>query len=350
MNTTINTVDSPVGEIRIFKLTNRQGASVELSSLGAGVLSIVVPDRDGHLDDVVLGYDNILDYIGDGPCAGKIPGRYANRIAKGYFEIDGIGYNLAVNCGPNHLHGGPGGFMNRNWEARLIDECTVEFTYKSIDGEEGYPGNLTATATYHWTDSDQLTLDLKAVADKKTVVNLTNHCYFNLDGQSSGSALGHRLRLNASRCLHTDAALTPTGILDDVAGTPMDFTSIKQVGKDIDADFEPLRNGKGYDHCWVIDSGSASGEMVEAAHLEAERSGRVLDISTTQPAVQVYTGNWLTGSPTGKGGVEYHDYDAVAIECQGFPDAPNHKNFPSQLLLPGDIYHQVISFRFSVLP
>ncbi len=341
-------MDSPIGEIKIFKFINSQGASVTLSSLGAGVLSIVVPDRDGHLDDVVLGYDNILDYIGDGPCAGKIPGRYANRIANGYFEIDGIGYNLAVNCGPNHLHGGPTGFMNRNWQARQIDDSTVEFTYKSIDGEEGYPGNLTATATYRWDDSNRLTLSLKAVTDKKTVVNLTNHCYFNLDGQSAGSALGHRLRLNALRCLHTDGALTPTGKLDDVAGTPMDFTTLKTVGRDINADFQPLRDGKGYDHCWVIDRDSEIDDgLIEAAHLEAERSGRVLDVFTTQPAVQVYTGNWLTGSPIGKGGIEYHDYDAVAIECQGFPDAPNHSNFPSQLLHPGRLYSHTISYSFS---
>lgn len=347
MNTTLRSVDSPHGEIKIYKFTNNHGASVELSSLGAGVLSIVVPDRDGHLDDVVLGYADILDYIGDGPCAGKIPGRYANRIANGYFEIDGVGYNLAVNCGPNHLHGGPTGFMNRNWKSRLLDDCSVEFTYLSVDGEEGYPGNLTATAIYRWSDANELSLELKAVSDKKTVVNLTNHCYFNLDGESAGSALNHKLKLNASHCLHTDSALTPTGELDDVSGTPMDFTSIKPVGRDIGTDFVPLRYGKGYDHCWVIDRGRDKEGLVEAAHLEAGISGRVLDVFTTQPAVQVYTGNWLTGSPVGKSGKEYNDYDAVAIECQGFPDAPNHQGFPSQLLNPGDEYRHVICYRFS---
>lgn len=348
MNITTRHFDSPLGEIVTYKLVNNSGASVELSSIGAGILSVIVPDRNGCMSDVVLGYKNLMDYIGDGPCAGKIPGRYANRIAAGRFSIDGERYTLAVNCGPNHLHGGPTGFMNRNWKSRRLDDGGVEFSYLSADGEEGYPGALAVTATYHWTDNNELSLDLEAVTDKKTVVNLTNHCYFNLDGEASGSALDHQLRLNASRYLITDEALTPTGKFGYVEGTPMDFRAFKQVGRDIDADFIPLRYGKGYDHCWVIDR-YTPGQKVEAAELYSDKSGRNVKIFTTQPGVQLYTGNWLTGSPLGKSGTEYHDYDAVAIECQGLPDAPNHPEFPSQFLSPGETYRHNITFRFSAL-
>lgn len=336
---------SPKGDITLYTLTNASGASVTLSTLGAGIVSVMVPDKDGKLDDVVLGYANPADYIADGPCAGKTPGRYANRIAKGKFTVDGKEYQLAINNGPNALHGGPEGFMNQNWESEA-EGNQVKFTYTAKDGEEGYPGELKATVTYTWNDKNELTIDLKAVCDKKTVVNLTNHAYFNLDGENAGSILDHELQLLASHYLPTDDTQIPTGEIAPVKGTPMDFTEPKAIGKDINADFEALKIGKGYDHCWVLDDWHKH-TLISAARLKSNKSGRVVEVFTTQPGAQVYTGNWLAGSPKNKSGRSYEDYEGVAIECQGMPDAPNHKNFPCQLLGPGEEYNQTIIYRFT---
>ncbi|MFG6382182.1 MAG: galactose mutarotase [Muribaculum sp.] len=336
---------SPKGDITLYTLTNASGASVTLSSLGAGIVGIVVPDKEGKLDDVVLGYKNPADYFGDGPCAGKTPGRYANRICKGKFSIDGKEYSLAINNGPNALHGGPEGFMNRIWKSEAVGSH-VKFTYEAADGEEGYPGAVKATVIYSWNDKNELTIDLKAESDAKTVVNLTNHAYFNLDGENSGSVLDHELQLLASKYLPTDSTQIPTGELADVKGTPMDFLQPKTIGRDINADFEALKIGKGYDHCWVLDNWHKH-TLGKAAVLTAAKSGRVLEVFTTQPGAQVYSGNWLGGSPENKSGRPYNDYDGVAIECQGFPDAPNHRNFPCQLLCPGEEYNQTIVYRFT---
>ena len=336
---------SPKGDITLYTLTNASGASVTLSTLGAGIVSVMVPDKDGKLDDVVLGYANPADYIADGPCAGKTPGRYANRIAKGKFTVDGKEYQLAINNGPNALHGGPEGFMNQNWESEA-EGNQVKFTYTAKDGEEGYPGELKATVIYTWNDKNELTIDLKAVCDKKTVVNLTNHAYFNLDGENAGSILDHELQLLASLYLPTDDTQIPTGEIAPVKGTPMDFTESKAIGKDINADFEALKIGKGYDHCWVLDDWHKH-TLISAARLKSNKSGRVVEVFTTQPGAQVYTGNWLAGSPKNKSGRSYEDYEGVAIECQGMPDAPNHKNFPCQLLGPGEEYNQTIIYRFT---
>lgn len=335
-------------EIKHITLTNASGASVVLSNLGAGIVSINVPDRDGNLADVTLGYKNPADYLDDGPCMGKIPGRYANRIARGRFSIGGREYQLAINNGPNALHGGPTGFANRIWEAETVGTDTVRFTYTSADGDEGYPSRLTATATYRWADNNTLELTLEASADAPSIVNLTNHAYFNLNGEDSGSALGHTLWLNASRWLPTDDTLVPTGEMAPVGGTPMDFTVAKELGADIHADFPALRYGKGYDNCWLID-GYTPGLMNEAAVLASAKSGRVLRVYTTQPAVQVYTGNWLEGCPESISGHRYHDYDGVAIECQGCPDAPNRPDFPSQAIMPGKPYRQLIFFEFTTI-
>ena len=338
-------VMSPKGDITLYTLTNASGASVTLSSLGAGIVGIVVPDKEGKLDDVVLGYKNPADYFGDGPCAGKTPGRYANRICKGKFSIDGKEYSLAINNGPNALHGGPEGFMNRIWKSEAVGSH-VKFTYEAADGEEGYPGAVKATVIYSWNDKNELTIDLKAESDAKTVINLTNHAYFNLDGENSGSVLDHELQLLASKYLPTDSTQIPTGELADVKGTPMDFLQPKTIGHDINADFEALKIGKGYDHCWVLDNWHKH-TLGKAAVLTAAKSGRVLEVFTTQPGAQVYSGNWLGGSPENKSGRPYNDYDGVAIECQGFPDAPNHRNFPCQLLCPGEEYNQTIVYRFT---
>ncbi|MBO4634162.1 MAG: galactose mutarotase [Bacteroidales bacterium] len=329
-------------EIIRYTLTNASGASVQLCNMGAAITSIRVPDKDGKLGEVVLGYANALDYMNDGPCAGKIPGRYANRIAKGKFTLDGVEYTLPVNNGPNHLHGGPEGFQNRLWESR-IEAGAVEFMYYSEDGEAGYPGNLKVVAHYTWSDDNSLKLVLTAEADKATVVNLTNHVYINLDGK--GTVLNHKLELNASQWLPTDNSLIPLGEPEDVAGTPMDFVEAKPLGQDIQADFPALKIGKGYDNCFLID-GAMPGQLSTAAELWAARSGRHLEVLTTQPAVQIYTGNWLKGCPNGPDGHEYQDYDAVAIECQHCPDSPNQPAFPSTVLRPGEVFEEAIIWAF----
>lgn len=332
-------------EAKRYTLTNKSGASVVLSSRGAAIVSVNVPDAAGNMADVVIGYDDDASYIGDGPCAGKCPGRYANRICKGKLVIGDAEYQLPINNGPNHLHGGPDGFQNKIWESRQEGNA-VEFMYYSEDGEMGYPGNLKVVARYVWTEENELELTFTAQADADTVINLTNHAYFNLDGHASGSVLGHTLRLNASEYLPTDDTLIPLGDSQPVAGTPMDFVTPKTLGRDIKTDFPALNYGKGYDACWVID-GYTPGQIQECAELKAEKSGRVLKVFTTQPGVQVYTGNWLSGCPTGKGGAVYEDYCAVAIECQHYPDSPNHPDYPTTLLKAGEVFEQAIIFAFS---
>ena len=329
-------------EIIRYTIKNASGAYVQLSSLGAGITAIVVPDKNGELANVVLNYPNALDYMADGPCAGKIPGRFANRIAKGKFSLDGKQYSLPVNNGPNHLHGGPDGFQNQVWDSRIEGDA-VEFLYYSADGEAGYPGNLKVVAHYEWSEDNALKLTLTAESDAPTVVNLTNHCYFNLDGE--GSVLDHEMELNASEYLPTDESLIPTGEVAPVAGTPMDFSEKKKIGRDIREDFPALKFGKGYDNCWLID-GAMPGQLSSAAELWGPVSGRHLEVLTTQPAVQVYTGNWLSGCPASPSGYAYKDYDAVAIECQHTPDAPNQPAFPTTVLRPGEIYEEAIIWAF----
>lgn len=335
---------SPYGDITHVTLVNSRDESATLSTLGAGIVAVTVPDREGRMADVVLGYRDPAAWMADGPCAGKVPGRYANRIARGHFSIDGTTYSLAINNGPNALHGGPTGFQNRIWRLVEADDSHVVMEYVSADGEEGYPGRLTATARYTWTDGSELRLDLSATSDKPTVVNLTNHAYFNLGGHDSGTVLHHTLRLHASRYLPTDDTLIPQGAPAPVEGTPMDFTSPKELGRDIKADFPALRYGKGYDNCYALDG--TPGELRPAAVLSDPASGRWMEVRTTQPGVQVYTGNWLAGTPVNKSGGEYADYDGVAIECQNYPDAPNRPDFPSAVLRPGEEYRQTISFTF----
>ena len=295
------TAPSPIGEITLYTLTNSAGASVTLSSLGAGINSVVVPDASGKMDNVVLGYRDPASYIADGPCAGKVPGRFANRIAKGHFSIGDKEYTLPVNNGPNSLHGGPDGFMNRIWNSRL-DGDTVVFELTSPDGDAGYPGELQAEARYTWSDDCTLTLRLLVHTDAPTVVNLTNHTYWNLEGENSGSVLDHTLWLAASHYLPTDDTLIPTGEIAPVEGTPMDFTKFRRLGDDIHADFPAITYGKGYDNCWLV---------------------------------------------VAYEGPRYNDYDGVAIECQNAPDAPNKPQFPSALLLPGQTYDQTITFHIS---
>ena len=330
----------------IFKytLTNESGASVVLGSIGAAIVSVNVPDKDGKLGDVVLGYGKPESYFGDGPCAGKVPGRYANRIAKGRFTLDGKAYTLPINNGPNHLHGGPQGFQNQVWDSRK-HKGGVEFKYVSADGEMGYPGNVVVVVRYEWSEENELRLTFSAKSDAPTVVNLTNHAYFNLNG--GGSVLQHFLQLNATRYLPTDEGLIPTGELAPVAGTPMDFRKPKTLGRDIKKDFPALNYAKGYDGCFLID-GYRKGQLQEVGTLWSNRSGRSLTVFTTQPGVHIYTGNWLEGCPTGKRGRIYHDYYGVAMECEHCPDSPNQPKFPTTVLRPGKVLHEAIIFAFGV--
>ena len=332
-------------EIFLYTMKNAKGAVVRLCSIGAGIVSICVPDRDGKIADVVLGYPSAESYFGDGPCAGKCPGRYANRIAKGRFSLDGQEYELPVNNGPNHLHGGPDGFQNKVWESRIEGDA-VEFMYFSEDGEAGYPGNLKVVAHYVWCDENALELTLTARSDRKTVINLTNHAYFNLNGEGNGNILDHQLRLNASVYLPTDETLIPVGEADPVALTPMDFLDFHRIGERIKEDFPALNYGKGYDNCWMID-GYQPGQLQTAATLYSELSGRQMEILTTQPAIQIYTGNWLSGCPVAKCGRSYFDYEGVALECQHCPDSPNHPDYPTTVLEPGETFQEAIIWSFS---
>lgn len=345
---TISTSPSPLGDITLARFTNAGGTSVVLSTLGAGIVEVNVPDSTGKLADVVLGYADPADYIADGPCAGKVPGRYANRIAGGHLVVDGKEYSLPVNNGPNHLHGGPDGFQNKLWSLVSADSNSVTMRYTAADGEAGYPGKLTVCATYRWSDACELELTLRAETDAPTVVNLTNHAYWNLSGHSAGSALDHTLMLAASRYLPTDSTLIPEGVLVPVEGSPMDFTSAKALRHDIKTEFPALIYGKGYDNCWAVDD-YTSGKLRTVAVLTDPASGRRLTVDSDQPGVQVYTGNWLAGSPLNKAGRPYEDYDGVAIECQDFPDAPNRKTFPNTFLRPGEEYLRRINFKFSTI-
>ena len=340
-------MERPQAQIKHFAISNAAGGRVVLSNLGAGIVSIEVPDKAGVVDNVALTYARPEDWQEDGPCAGKIPGRYANRIAAGKFSLGGKEYSLAINNGPNHLHGGPGEqcYANRIWDAEEF-EGGVRFTLVSPDGDAGYPGALDIQAVYTFSEDNILRLEISARTDAPTVVNLTNHVYFNLRGQKAFGGDGvrsHLLKLYASRFLPGDNTLIPFGEMAPVAGTPMDFTAAKPIGQDLDADYEPLKFGKGYDHCWCIDG--YDGTLRPAAELSC--AGRKVAVFTNQPGVQVYTGNWLEGCPDSPDGYKYKDYDCVALECQAFPDSPNKLQFPWRPLLPGETYLNIIEWRFT---
>ncbi len=338
---------SPEGEPIIkYTMTNTHGESVAMMNYGGTLLGVSVRDKDGKIEDIVLGYSQWQDYISDGPAMGKSVGRFANRIAKGRFELDGKEYRLAINNGPNALHGGPTGFQNRVWGAR-VETDRIVFNYHSTAGEEGYPGGLDVEVCYDWDDDANLAITYFGRSDEDTIINLTNHAYFNLDGESSGSVLEHTLQLNAAEWLPTDETQIPTGEFAPVAGTPMDFCEPHTIGERIESDFEALKIGHGYDHCWAID-GFREGKKIRAAgELCAAKSGRRMKISTSQVGIQVYTGNWLEGCPKSKSGVEIGNRDGVALECQAFPDSPNKAHFPSVKLEAGKIYEEVIIYSFS---
>ena len=312
--------------------------------------SLLVPGRDGNLGDVALGYDALDGYLEATPYFGSIIGRYGNRIAGGKFTLDEEEYSLAVNNGPNALHGGDKGFDKVVWQAESFqnDEGVgVIFSYTSPDGEEGYPGTLEATVTYTLTDADELVFDYHAVTDKATPVNLTQHMYFNLAGDGAGDILGHELMLNASRFTPVDSTLIPNGEIADVAGTPLDFKESNTIGARIEADDEQIRFGGGYDHNYVLDRGEGDA-LALAARVHEPTSGRVMEVSTTEPGVQFYSGNFLDGSITGKGGHVYERRNGFCLETQHYPDSPNQPDLPSTILQPGQEYRSRTVYTFSV--
>jgi aldose 1-epimerase len=317
-----------------------------ITTYGGRIVSLRTPDRSKHMDDVVLGFDSVDGYLTDEPFFGALIGRYGNRIAKGHFTLDGKTYTLPTNDGPNTLHGGPQGFDKRIWTAKPI-ENGVQLTYVSKDGEEGFPGNLTAIVRYTLMGHD-LRIEYSATTDKDTVLNLTNHSYFNLSGQGNGDILKHVMQINASHYTPVDATLIPTGKIPPVAGTPFDFRTPHAIGERIGNDNEQLKRAKGYDHNWVLDN--KTGKVAEAAKAVDPATGRTLEVLTDQPGVQFYTGNFLDGTIKGKDGKAYIHRGAFCLETQHFPDSPNHANFPSTELKPGGHYHTVTIFRFGVQP
>lgn len=327
-----------------YTLTNRKGMVVKISEYGGIVTELWVPDRAGKPGNVVLGFDKLDPYLKGHPYFGAITGRIANRIAKGKFSLDGRDYTLAVNNGPNHLHGGLRGFDKRVWKGHplrgLRDEVAVEFTYTSPDGEEGYPGALTCRVTYTLTDNNELRIDYTATTDKATIVNLTNHSYFNL--AESGSILDHILKLNAARYTVADATYIPTGEIAPVAGTGLDFIQPRRIGERI---AEYLAYAKGYDHNFVLDGGGTS--LALAARVEEPKSGRVMEILTTEPGIQFYCGNHLDGSLSGVGGTVYRQHTGFCLETQHYPDSINHPAFPSVVLRPGQTFKSTTVHRFS---
>jgi aldose 1-epimerase len=333
----------------MYTLTNKNGVEAAITNYGGTVVSLQVPDRLGKLADVVLGYDNVSGYADGKANLGAIVGRYGNRIAHGKFELGGASYTLARNNGENHLHGGIQGFNKRLWTAK--DESggagpALELNYVSKDGEEGYPGNLSVRVVYTLTSDNELKIDYSATTDKPTILNLTNHSYFNLAGEGNGDILQHQLMIDADRFTPVDATLIPTGELRKVKGTPFDFSTPTAIGARINEDDEQLKFGKGYDHNWVLAAGK-TGALALAARLYEPQSGRVLEVWTTEPGVQFYSGNFLNANVRGKGGKVYDFRSALCLETQHFPDSPNHPGFPSTVLMPGRHYHSTTVFKFS---
>lgn len=331
--------------VEIFTIKNANGIELRAMTYGGIITSLETPDRAGAMGDIVLGFDSIDGYLKDHPFFGAIIGRYGNRIARGRFTIDGQEHKLATNNGPNHLHGGVRGFDKRVWLAEILPDNTgIAFTRTSPDGEEGYPGSLVVQVTYRLTDRNELIVDYLARTDKPTHVNLTQHSYFNLAG--SGDILGHELRIDADRYTPVDASLIPTGELAPVEGTPFDFRTPTAIGARIDAADPQIKNGQGYDHNWVLNG--TAGQMRTVARVLEPKSGRTLEVATTEPGMQFYAGNFLDGTLIGKGGQAYARRSGFCLETQHYPDTPNQPNFPPTLLKPGEEYRTTTVFRFGV--
>ena len=338
---------TPAGEtVTLTTCTNAHGLVLKLIDYGATVVAVETPDRNGKLANVNVGLSTCEDYLKHQAHFGVTVGRYANRIAKGRFTLDGKTYQLATNNGPNHLHGGPTGFAKRMWKGEPVesgDAVGVKFTYQSKDGEENYPGNLDATVIYTLTNDDELKIDYTAKTDAPTIVNLTNHCYWNLAGAGSGDVLGQEMQIFADQFLPVDATAIPQGAPAAVAGTVMDFTKSHAIGQHIAETNNGSGAPKGYDHCYVLRS--QDGSLAVAARAKDPKSGRVMQILTTEPGIQFYTGNFLNGDPINGG---YRQHAAFCLEAQHYPDSPNRPEYPSTVLRPGQTYRQVTVHKFSV--
>jgi aldose 1-epimerase len=333
--------------ITLYTLTNSHGVEVRAMNYGGIIVSLRVPDRKGELGDIVLGHETLDGYVPNPPYFGAIVGRYANRIANGTFTLDGKTYTLPKNDGPNTLHGGVDRTFNKVvWDGEAIaGKNAVAFTYLSKDGEEGFPGNLKVKVSYTLNDNNELVIDYEATTDKATPINVSQHSYFNLAGEGNGDILSHEIMINADRFTPVDKNLIPTGELRPVKGTPFDFTTPTRIGTRIDENYEQLVLGHGYDHNFVINRKGSGLEL--AARVYEATSGRLMEVSTTQPGVQFYTGNFLDGTITGKHGHVYKHRYGLCLETQHFPDSPNHKDFPSAILRPGETFHQTTVFKFS---
>jgi len=332
--------------VKLYTLKNKSGATVTITNYGGRVVSLLVPDKDNKLVDVVLGYDSIASYRKKGePFFGALIGRYGNRIGKGKFSLDGKEYQLQLNDGVNTLHGGTDGFYSKVWEAKQVDGQKLALSYISNDGEAGYPGKLEVNVTYTLTDENALQIDYTATTDKTTVVNLTNHAYFNLNGEGNKTILDHELTIAADSITPVDDTLIPTGKLLAVAGTSFDFTKVKTIGKAIDEKEEQLKFGKGYDHNFAL---KKHDDKMAVATVKSPSTGIVMEVYTTEPGLQFYSGNFLTGEDKdGKGGKAYPYRSAFCLETQHFPDAPNHPNFASTVLKPGETYKTSTTYKFS---
>ncbi|PAM91509.1 galactose-1-epimerase [Flavobacterium sp. IR1] len=332
-----------------YKLKNQNGMEVDIITFGGRITDLKVPNKDGVSENVVIGFNSLAQYEKENPFFGALIGRYGNRIAKGKFTLDGKEYQLALNNAPNALHGGPQGYFNVVWKEEEIksgNTASLKISYLSKDMEEGYPGNLQVYVTYTLTNDNQLDVLYEATTDKKTVVNLTQHSYFNLSGDFSKTILDHELTLNADKLVPVDATLIPTGKLEDVVNTPFDFRKPKLIGKDIEVKNEQLERGKGYDHCWVLNNPEKGKTIIAKVYHAA--SGRVLEMTTDEPGVQFYSGNFLDGTlPNPKGGTFGHR-TGFCLETEHYPDAPNQKNFPTTVLNPGENYKTKTTFKFSV--
>lgn len=329
-------------EVELYTFNNENGIELKVMTYGATIISLKVPDKNGQLGDIVLGYDNLKDYVNNSPYFGATVGRYANRIKRGRFTINDIKYQLSINNGKNHLHGGIKGFDKVVWDAQPFKENNVvglKLTYRSKDGEQGYPGNLIASVTYTLTNDNELKMEYEATTDKPTIVNLSNHCYFNLAGQGKRDILDHELMINANSFTPVDDGLIPTGEIKDVKGTSMDFTSLMAIG----ARIKKVKGG--YDHNFVLNN--KNGSLALAVRVYEPTSGRTMEIYTTQPGIQFYSGNFLDGTITGKENKIYKKHYAFCLEPQHFPDSPNHSNFPSVVLNPGGKYFQQSVYIFS---